>query len=62
MGKKDPPDTRLSPDSSKTENQNQFHVDKKRAVRRCKQTDHMYSGAYIHASGVNLKTSGRLYM
>ena len=62
MGENDLLVTWLSPDSSKTEDQNQYRVDKKRAVKRCKQTDHMFSWAYIHASGVNLKTTVRLYM
>jgi hypothetical protein len=61
MGENDPPDTWLSPVSSKRVNKSQYRVDKKRAVKRCKQTDHMYSWAYIHASGENLKTPVRLY-
>jgi len=62
MGENDPPDTWLSLDSWKTEIQNHYRVDKNRAVERCKQTDHIYSEAYIHASGINLKTSVRLYV
>jgi hypothetical protein len=62
MGENDLPVTWLSPDSSKAEDQNQYRVDKKHAVKLCKQTDHMFSWAYIHASGVDLKTSVRLYM
>jgi hypothetical protein len=62
MGENDPPDTWLRLDSWKTENQNHYRVDKSRAVTRCKQTDHIYSGAYIHASGINLKTSVRLFV
>jgi len=63
MGENDPPDTWLSPDSSKLENQNQYRVDKKRSVKGCKQTDHVYGWSGVYAClRSSVKMSVRLYM
>jgi len=51
MGENDPPDTWLSPVSSKTENQNQYRVDKKRAVKGCKAVSRLITC-----------TAGRIFM